>query len=317
MDTEMQLSDRIGCRMKLRDIHILMAVVQAGSMSKAAALLSTSQSAISRTIADLELAVGARLLDRSTRGIEPTQYGRALLKRGVVVFDELKQSVQDIRFLSDPGAGELRIGSNTAVSEGLVLSIIGELSLHYPRVAFHVRPGGTLALHEELRERRVELAFVRLTEIARKDDLETEMLFNEPLVVVVSEKNSWARRNKIELAELINEPWTWPSPGTMFDFLVVKAFRARGLEPPRATVYADTISMRTRLAENGRFLAVIPASTLKFRATPATLRKLPVELPMMDRQMGLVTLKDRTLSPLAQLFIEKAREIAKLLANDQ
>src|SRR3954468_6231841 len=103
----MQFSDRIGRRMKLHDIHVLMAVVQAGSMGKAAALLNTTQSAISRSIADLENTVGVRLVDRSPRGVAPTRYGSALLKRGVAVFDELKQGVQDIEFLSNPEAGEL------------------------------------------------------------------------------------------------------------------------------------------------------------------------------------------------------------------
>jgi DNA-binding transcriptional LysR family regulator len=73
----MQVSNRIGRRMKLHDINVLMAVVQAGSMSKAAALLNTTQSAISRSIAELEHAVEARLLDRVAHGVEPTQYGRA------------------------------------------------------------------------------------------------------------------------------------------------------------------------------------------------------------------------------------------------
>src|SRR5712671_1898464 len=106
MSTDMQLSDRIGRRMKLHDLHVLMAVVQAGSMGKAAALLNTTQPAISKSIAELEHTIGARLLDRGPQGVVPTQYGRALLKRGVAAFDELKQGVRDIEFLSDPGAGE-------------------------------------------------------------------------------------------------------------------------------------------------------------------------------------------------------------------
>ena len=60
----MQVSDRIGRRMKLHDLNVLIAVVQAGSMSKAAALLNTSQPAISRSIAELEQTIGVRLLDR-------------------------------------------------------------------------------------------------------------------------------------------------------------------------------------------------------------------------------------------------------------
>jgi DNA-binding transcriptional LysR family regulator len=113
MASKMQFSDRIGRRMKLHDIHVLMAVVQAGSMGKAAGLLNTTQSAISRSIADLEITMGVRLLDRTPQGVVPTQYGRALLRRSTVVFDELKQSVQDIKFLSDPGAGELCVGTST------------------------------------------------------------------------------------------------------------------------------------------------------------------------------------------------------------
>ena len=87
MGSGMQLSDRIGRRMKLHDLHVLMAVVQAGSMSKAAAVLNTTQPAISRSIAELERAVGVSLLDRNARGVEPTAYGRALLDGGTAVFD--------------------------------------------------------------------------------------------------------------------------------------------------------------------------------------------------------------------------------------
>jgi DNA-binding transcriptional LysR family regulator len=87
----MQLSDRIGRRMKLQDLHVLMAVVQAGSMGKAARQLNTSQPNISKSIADLEHALGVRLLDRHRQGIEPTDSGRALLDCGVAVFDELRQ----------------------------------------------------------------------------------------------------------------------------------------------------------------------------------------------------------------------------------
>ena len=71
----MQMSDRIGKRMKLQDLHVLMAVVQAGSMGKAAVLLNTTQPNISRSIAELERAFGVRLLNRHRRGIEPRPAG--------------------------------------------------------------------------------------------------------------------------------------------------------------------------------------------------------------------------------------------------
>src|SRR3954463_6978049 len=75
--------ERIERRISLHDLRVLMSVVQAGSMGKAAKHLATSQPAISRSISDLENALGVRLLDRGPQGIEPTRYGRALLKRGI------------------------------------------------------------------------------------------------------------------------------------------------------------------------------------------------------------------------------------------
>src|SRR3954453_23096648 len=92
----MQLSDRIGRRVKLQDLHVLMTVVQAGSMIKAAEQLNTGQPNISRSITELEHAVGVRLLDRHRRGVEPTAYGRALLEGGVIAFDGLRQSVKTL-----------------------------------------------------------------------------------------------------------------------------------------------------------------------------------------------------------------------------
>ena len=103
----MQLNDRIGRRIKLQDLHVLMSVVEAGSMGKAAERLHTSQPAISNSIAKLEHALGVRLLDRHPQGIKPTPYGRALLDCGTAVFDDLRQGIKNIDYLADPTAGEV------------------------------------------------------------------------------------------------------------------------------------------------------------------------------------------------------------------
>ena len=307
--------DMLMRRLKLRELRILLAVTQAGSMAKAAKQLAISQPAVSRAISDMERTLEVPLFDRSAKGIEPTTYGRALLKRGVAIFDELKQGVQDIRFLSDLRSGELRIGSSIGLSEGIVLAVIDRLSRQYPRVVFHVLPGGLPAQCLDLRERRIELGFAGASGPTPEEDIDAEVLFKEPLIVVTGIQNPWARRRKIALAELLNEPWTWPSPGSFINSLVAEAFRASGLEPPRATVYADPINMRIGLAATGRFLAVVPASLLRSPAKHPLLKMLPVELPTTGRQIGIITLKNKTLSPLAQLFIECAREEAKPLAK--
>ena len=106
----MEWESRLGRRLRVRDLYILSTVVKTGGMAKAARQLAMTQPSVSAAIANLEHMLGVRLLDRSPRGIEPTIYADAMLKRSVAVFDELKQSVKDVAFLADPTAGELRIG---------------------------------------------------------------------------------------------------------------------------------------------------------------------------------------------------------------
>jgi DNA-binding transcriptional LysR family regulator len=101
----------------------------------------------------------------------------------------------------------------------------------------------------------------------------------------------------------------------LIDSLVVEAFRANRLEPPRAALYADPYSMRIRLAATGRFLAIVPSSIMRFPGKPSSIKALPVELPTTRRQIGIITLRNRALSPLAHIFIECARDIAKRLAK--
>src|ERR1700686_3209623 len=128
----MQPIDRARRRLKLRDLHILLAVVQRGSMAKAAAELAISQPAVSKAIADMEYTPGLRLLDRTRHGIEPTTYGRVLIKRGMTIFDELKQAAQELDFLADPTVGELCIGSSESMAAGLLPGIIDRFSGEYP-----------------------------------------------------------------------------------------------------------------------------------------------------------------------------------------
>ena len=142
-----------------------------------------------------------------------------------------------------------------------------------------------------------------------------EFLYDDFYVVVAGAQNPWARRRRIELAELVSESWALPPPGTVLGTAVTKAFRASGLELPRATVVTLPGEVRTKLLTTGRFLTIFPASALVFSAERPKLKVLPVRLPLGRLPVGIMTLKGRTLSPVAQLFADTAREVAKLLAK--
>jgi DNA-binding transcriptional LysR family regulator len=311
----MQLSDRIGRRLKLQDLHILMTVVQAGSMGKAAERLNTVQPSISRSIAELEHALGVRLLDRQRQGVAPTDYGRALLDCGVAVFDELRQGVKNIEFLADPTVGEVRIGNSLTSAASFVAAVIDRLSRRYPRIVFHLVTAAADKLHHDLTQRSIDFVIARRGGPLADEQFGYETLYDDSYVVLAGAQNPWARRRRIKLAELVNEPWALPTPDGVLGLVAIEAFRACGLDFPRATVVADFAEARMSLLTTGRFLTISPASTLKFPSRRPELKVLPVELSMAPMPVGIVTVRNRTLSPVAKLFIECAREVAKPLTK--
>lgn len=157
----MRWIDRVERRVKLRDLHILQALAQSGSMGRAAKQLAISQPVVSKTIADMERALGVRLFDRTSQGVEPTTYGRALLNCGTAVFDELRRGMQEVEFLSDPTVGELRVGGAGPFIDGLIPSVISRLAHRYPQIEFHVTESDPPTLCTMLRERRIDLAILR------------------------------------------------------------------------------------------------------------------------------------------------------------
>ena len=313
----MKWNDRIGRRLKLNDLHVLLTVVETGSMGKAAERLAVSQPSVSKSIADLEHVTGVRLLDRSPRGVECTDYGRALLRRGLGAFDELRLAIKDIETLNDPASGEVRIGAPDSMASGFLTEVIERFSRQYPRVVVSVVPAENMA-HEfrQLRDRNVDFLLGALDTPFMVEDLDAEPLFAQRFFIVAGGDSKWARRRKIELAELVDEPWLTGSRGLPPSRLV-EAFHTAGLPPPSAGVRTYSTHERLRLLATNRFIGAEPAQVLQFCARPFSIKILPCVLPIRPWQVGIVTLKNRTISPVVQNFLSYARDVAKLVVANK
>ena len=304
---------RIRRRLKLRHLDTLLAVAQHRSMAQAATHLSVSQPAVSKAIAEMEHTLGVRLFDRTAQGVEPNLYGRALLKWALAVFDDVRQGVKELEFLADPAAGEVRIGASEPIIAGLLPAIIERVHRDYPRMCIHVKHVLTTGQQaRELRERNVDLVLGRLA-TPFDDDIGAEILFRERTFVVAGPKNRLTSRRKIKLAELMMEPWLLPPPDTVIGSLVAEAFRVSGLNLPRASVGTTSMQLSSALMFAGPYLTILPTSMLHFSAKRLSLKVVPVNLSIAPWPVGVVRLKNRIISPVAQVFIECAREVATTL----
>jgi DNA-binding transcriptional LysR family regulator len=306
---------RIGKRVRLRDLHILFAVAQHGSMGKAGLHLGMTQSAVSQAIAALEHAVEAPLLDRTTRGVELTVYGSALIQRAQAAFDELRSGIKDIESLTDPAIGEVRIACTESIAAGILPSAIERFSARHPRVQLHVFQTTThLMGFAALHERKADVVLTLLPkpfEIDLSEHLHAQILFRDRICLAVAKDHPWARRRKISLAELANASLISPSPDTPGGAAIIEAFRAAGLSMPPIAITTFSVHLRNILSMRGRFIAVLPSSVLWFGPAGDSLKELPLDLPLPDWPALIVTLKNRTLRPAIERFVQCLREIAE------
>jgi DNA-binding transcriptional LysR family regulator len=309
MSRRIDWESQIGRQLRLRDLHAFFTVVQCGSMAKAAAQLGVSQPAVSKVIADLEHALGVRLLDRSTRGVEPTVYGRALLKRGLAAFDELKQGIREIEFLADPASGELKIACPGSLAGTLLVSAVEQFLAKYPRVVLHVDAVVNPQLFPGLHDRTYDLyvTLLPLPEHRVPEGLEIEFLFSDPLVVAVGKHHRLANRSKVDFAELIDESWLFPRTDSWNYICIAEQFRARGLQLPRSGLWSNAAALRDHMMTKGQFVASVSKSNAEWHG----MKVLPVDLSVKPWPVVIATLKDRTLSPVVELFIQFVRDFTK------
>jgi DNA-binding transcriptional LysR family regulator len=311
---------RIGRRIRLRDLHILFAVVQSGGMAKAATSLGMSQPAVSETIAGLEHVLGARLLDRSRRGTAPTIYAEALLRRGRAAFDELRQAVSEIETLSDPAKGEVRVACGESITASFLIRVIQEFRKRYSQVNLHVEHIAAPTIIPavglpELRERRVDVVLARLgapfdTAEFQDDDVDVEVLFDDPMVVAVGKPHPLATRRKVRLAELVDYPWILPPPNSLNWRVVAQAFRDSGLPMPQVLLASYSLHLRRALLASEPFVTAYASTNLMFPERQTELKVLPVTLPPHRWPVAVLTLKKQTLRPTVQRFIDCARGLA-------
>jgi DNA-binding transcriptional LysR family regulator len=271
-----------------------------------------SQPAVSEAIANLEHIVGVRLLDRAPHGISPTMYADAMLKRSIAIFDEMKESVRDIEFLADPATGRVSVGCPESVAATLLPLVARRFGEEYPRVVLQVEDVPSPAISwPGLRERQVDLLFARWptpdTNHIPVNDLNVEQLFDDPVVVAADAHSRWARRRNVRLEELSEEWWVMSRPGTWNYEWVARAFKDRNLGLPKLRIATHNAHLNAYFLKNGPFLTSYPRSW----ALLNDFKIIPVDVRLQPMPLSVATLKNRTLSPAVERFMECVRQVAK------
>ena len=303
-------------RIRLRDLETLAAVVQAGSMRKAAQLMHLSQPAISRSIRDLEQAIGCELLQRGRGGIEPTPFGEALVRRGRGVFDELQGALRELAQMADPGAGEVHLACMETLHAGLVGACVESLIERHPRIRIVLESGQAPDLIGVfLMQRLVDFTVARPSDMPLPPGVEGETLFHDVPRVLVGRASPHLRRRKLRLADLAGDHWVLGRAELTAKSPVARAFADAGLAMPERVTASGSLHTRYRLLDAGCCVTVVPHSLLHFANPGDRYRVLPIDMPAWEFPTMILTLRHRVLSPAAHLFADELRRLARPLAS--
>ncbi|MEY9965692.1 DNA-binding transcriptional LysR family regulator [Streptacidiphilus sp. MAP12-16] len=190
--------------MELRQLEYFVAVAEECHFTRAAKRLQVAQSGLSASIRTLERELGGALFFRSTRSVEMTPAGQALLveaRRALAATHAAKDAVAAVQGLL---RGSLSIGSLQCLHVVHLPAVLARFAAAYPGLEIRLRQGGSNELTEQVRAGRLDLAFV--SSPARcPDSLLVEPLADEPLVLACGPRHPFAERTHVELAELQKE----------------------------------------------------------------------------------------------------------------
>jgi DNA-binding transcriptional LysR family regulator len=309
-DLDRSWDKRIGERVRLRELRILHAVVQSGSMARAAQALSMTQPAVSQAIGHLEAALNMPVLERSPAGVAPTAIGSVLLRRALEAVDSLAEGLREIEALADPGSGHIVVGaSESYIAGGALAATIMTLQRRFPRFRVVVVESNTAAMSfADLRERRVDVMFGRSARANRPDDIEQIPLLDEALLVVAGGHNAWAHAATMRFADLADRPWVLAPAGTAVYELVADAHRAEGVDMAAPAVTTYSMMLRLQLLASGPFVTAFPESLVRTCAPAWNLVALPLALGS-TLPVSAYALRGRAAGRAITAFIDAARAV--------
>lgn len=280
-----------------------MAIVEGGSMVRAAEAIGLTQPAVTKAVRDLERDLGVELFARGNRGVTPTVYGEALVRHARCVLAQLVHAAEEIDDLAHGIGGRVAVGTLLAASARLLPRAITRLRIERPRVIVDVVEGTNDRLQPMLLHGDLDMVVGRLSEFRHRAGVHQESLYDEEIVILSRPGHPLALDEHLRLADLRSADWILPPPETTLRRQLEKAFFDAALEPPRCAVQSVSLLTNRRLLHETDLIGAWPRGVAADDLAAGRLISLPVRLNEILGPVGVSTRKSARLSPAAQALL--------------
>ncbi len=312
MQGHAQIMSRVISRLKLRQLRLLIAVGQHGSILHAAREMNLSQPAATKMIKDLEIDFDVLLFERTNRGVVPTVFGEALIRGGQLVFSQIGTTAQEMEDLAGGNAGRIVVGTLLAASGGLLPMAINTVLAQRPRLAIKVVEGTNEVLMPRLRAGELDLVVGRLPVLRHRSDLEQRRLMQGRIALVVRAGHPLLEVGPLSFDHLRPYCWILPPPDTTLRRQIDQFFVAEGQYVPPTLVESVSYVTNRGLLKASDMICAMPAEAAGLDPT-STLAELPLPLPFGDGPLGASFRSNTSLTPAAAALLDALEQAAAIL----
>lgn len=243
---------------KLRHLRLMVAIDDARQLSKVARLMHITQPAVSKTLAEMEASVGARLFERTPQGLLPTPGGMALIRSARDVLAELDRAGAEMEQLSRGRSRALVIGAMPSAALSIVAPALARLRRTEPELVLQVREGITEDLLAQLVAGRLDAVLGARFRPVLPEGVAAHRLYDDPLVFIAGPGHPAARRARAPWDALAALPWILPLPTNLLRVSFERALRDQGMATPHQVIDSSMMDLMIGLVAAGDALALTP-----------------------------------------------------------
>lgn len=294
-------------RLRLRQLRLLTAVAEEGTVLKGSQVLNIAQPAATKSIKELEDALGVQLFERSSRGVTPTDFGHVMIKHAKLILTQLRHAGEEMQSLEEGLSGRVYVGTLLAASPSLLPRALAALRARRPGIAVTITEGTIDRLMPSLRTGDIDVVLGRLSEYREREGLDQELLYLDSISIVVRSGHPLTTCSGLTLADLVDQAWVMPPSQTSLRRQLDFGFRREGLEPPVDVIESVSILTNNALLARTDMIAAMPHQVA---CVQAGLTILPVAIEAASSRIGATTRANVAHSAAAEYFMTILREVA-------
>lgn len=303
--------------MEMQQLRHFVAAVQHGNIGRAAEHLNITQPAMSRSIKNLELSMGAELLERGPKGVHPTVFGESVLEHARIIISEAERAVGEIHAIQGLSQGQFTIGISPNFATFIIPEAIGRLTDERPGVNISLNTGFYDDLVAGLRRAEVDLVFSILPPTYNDPDLCFEELYVNRSGVHARADHPLAAKESVSLSELSAQGWVVPNQQAV-NRVFRTFFTDNGLPVPRQVIRTSSIAYLKQALLHTSLLAILPENLVRDEIASGEVVKINNTECAVESQCGFITRRNSSTPPAVLACMERIREVCKdtITAND-